>query len=357
MFENGALLADTLPRHPHDRDLLRRAGAARRWRSTRTTPRTDSSTSTTSTSSPAPATSRSRGISVSADPDVADPDLGADPARGAAPDATRTTTAGSSTSAPWTATSTPGTGDGGGGGDHAEQRPEPRRRCSARCCASTSTARAVPCGQSTPCPTRSRRRNPFAGNPSDCRRDLGLRPAQPLALLLRPARPATSSSATSARTRYEEVDFQPAASAGGENYGWHMMEGFHCYNPALQLQRRNADAAHPRAAPHGGLVRDHRRHALPRHGDPGAAGHVPLLRQLPGRHLLRDAGGRRELDDRAAQVHRLQPLGIRRGRGRRALRRGPRREQVYRIDPSPIRPRSPSTSCRPRSSRPIRTSP
>ena len=30
---------------------------------------------------------------------------------------------------------------------------------------------------------------------------------------------------------YEEIDFQPAASTGGENYGWHKMEGFHCYNP------------------------------------------------------------------------------------------------------------------------------
>lgn len=28
---------------------------------------------------------------------------------------------------------------------------------------------------------------------------------------------------------YEEIDFQPAASAGGENYGWNTMEGFHCY--------------------------------------------------------------------------------------------------------------------------------
>ncbi len=31
---------------------------------------------------------------------------------------------------------------------------------------------------------------------------------------------------------YEEIDFQPAASAGGQNYGWRIMEGFHCYNPA-----------------------------------------------------------------------------------------------------------------------------
>jgi hypothetical protein len=31
---------------------------------------------------------------------------------------------------------------------------------------------------------------------------------------------------------YEEVNIQPAASTGGENYGWNIMEGFHCYNSA-----------------------------------------------------------------------------------------------------------------------------
>ncbi len=29
---------------------------------------------------------------------------------------------------------------------------------------------------------------------------------------------------------YEEVDVQPAASGGGQDYGWNIMEGFHCYN-------------------------------------------------------------------------------------------------------------------------------
>ena len=29
---------------------------------------------------------------------------------------------------------------------------------------------------------------------------------------------------------YEEIDIQPAASSGGENYGWNTMEGTHCYN-------------------------------------------------------------------------------------------------------------------------------
>ncbi len=28
---------------------------------------------------------------------------------------------------------------------------------------------------------------------------------------------------------YEEIDVQPSESHGGENYGWHVMEGFHCY--------------------------------------------------------------------------------------------------------------------------------
>jgi glucose/arabinose dehydrogenase len=31
---------------------------------------------------------------------------------------------------------------------------------------------------------------------------------------------------------WEEVDFQPADSAGGENYGWNTMEGAHCFDPA-----------------------------------------------------------------------------------------------------------------------------
>jgi glucose/arabinose dehydrogenase len=30
---------------------------------------------------------------------------------------------------------------------------------------------------------------------------------------------------------WEEIDYQPAASKGGENYGWRLMEGTHCYNP------------------------------------------------------------------------------------------------------------------------------
>lgn len=30
---------------------------------------------------------------------------------------------------------------------------------------------------------------------------------------------------------WEEIDFQPAFSPGGQNYGWRLMEGNHCFNP------------------------------------------------------------------------------------------------------------------------------
>ncbi len=31
---------------------------------------------------------------------------------------------------------------------------------------------------------------------------------------------------------WEEVDYQPSSSTGGENYGWRILEGNHCYNPS-----------------------------------------------------------------------------------------------------------------------------
>jgi glucose/arabinose dehydrogenase len=34
------------------------------------------------------------------------------------------------------------------------------------------------------------------------------------------------------QNNWEEVNFQSAGSTGGENYGWRLMEGFHCFDPA-----------------------------------------------------------------------------------------------------------------------------
>lgn len=33
---------------------------------------------------------------------------------------------------------------------------------------------------------------------------------------------------------WEEVNFQPASSGGGQNYGWRILEGAHCYSPRLR---------------------------------------------------------------------------------------------------------------------------
>jgi glucose/arabinose dehydrogenase len=35
------------------------------------------------------------------------------------------------------------------------------------------------------------------------------------------------------QSQWEEIDYQPASSVGGENYGWRLMEGNHCYNPPI----------------------------------------------------------------------------------------------------------------------------
>ncbi len=42
---------------------------------------------------------------------------------------------------------------------------------------------------------------------------------------------------------YEEVDFQPASSRGGENYGWNQAEGMHCYTAGCNLQSFTAPVA------------------------------------------------------------------------------------------------------------------
>ncbi|MBI5016134.1 MAG: PQQ-dependent sugar dehydrogenase [Deltaproteobacteria bacterium] len=34
------------------------------------------------------------------------------------------------------------------------------------------------------------------------------------------------------QAQFEEIDVQPATSRGGENYGWNVMEGFHCFGAA-----------------------------------------------------------------------------------------------------------------------------
>ena len=52
---------------------------------------------------------------------------------------------------------------------------------------------------------------------------------------------------------WEEVNFQPAASAGGENYGWRLREGAHCFDPPTDCDRPGlVDPVHEYAHATGG---------------------------------------------------------------------------------------------------------
>ncbi len=39
------------------------------------------------------------------------------------------------------------------------------------------------------------------------------------------------------QNQWEEIDLQKAGSGGGENYGWRLMEGAHCFNPSTNCDR------------------------------------------------------------------------------------------------------------------------
>ena len=100
----------------------------------------------------------------------------------------------------------------------AGQRAEPRRPPREPSCASTSTPATRTPSRAT---TRSRPRRRRG-------RDLGVRAAQPVALLLRPRR----GPALHRRRGPERVGGgrrRPRRRAAGVNYGWNTMEGTHCY--------------------------------------------------------------------------------------------------------------------------------
>jgi hypothetical protein len=92
-------------------------------------------------------------------------------------------------------------------------------RCSARCCASTSTSPThIPPATSSRPTTRS---SPEAAAP----RDLELRPTKPLALFVRPGTGALLIGDVG-QNAWEEINYEPAGR-GGRNYGWRNREGAH----------------------------------------------------------------------------------------------------------------------------------
>ena len=174
------------------------------------------------------ATRSSRGSARSAgDPLRADPGepvrFHAGPtASASSPSRSPTTTAATSRSGP-TASSTSGWATAGG------QRPDPsarriRRRCSARCCASTS-----PCPTAIPKATTCPPNNPFVGQAGVLGGDLELRLRNPWRWSFDdPARGGTGALVIGdvGQGACEEIDYEPAGR-GGRNYGWRNREGAH----------------------------------------------------------------------------------------------------------------------------------
>ena len=74
---------------------------------------------------------------------------------------------------------------------------------------------------------------PVRGQEGRPARDLGIRPAEPVALVVRQAHECDLWIGDVGMWSYEEVNRAKAPNAGkGDNFGWRRMEGPACYNPA-----------------------------------------------------------------------------------------------------------------------------
>jgi len=122
-----------------------------------------------------------------------------------------------------------GTGDGGGGGDVPNNAQNLNVLLGKMLRLDVSGTGAVPCGQTAPAPYANPPTNPYVGRPGcDEIWSYGLR---------NPWRFSFDRDTDDmligdvGQNLWEEIDFQPADSNGSENWGWRLMEGFHCYNP------------------------------------------------------------------------------------------------------------------------------
>ena len=123
-----------------------------------------------------------------------------------------------------------GTGDGGGGGDQPNNAQNLGVLLGKILRFDVNGTGAVPCGQTDPMPYAIPPSNPFAGSDTSCNEIWAYGMRNPWRYSFDRVT-ADLIIGDVGQDLYEEVDFQPAASTGGENYGWHKMEGFHCYNP------------------------------------------------------------------------------------------------------------------------------
>ena len=187
--------------------------------------------------------------------------------------------------------------------------PRTSRTCSARSCGSTRapTAAAV----------LGPGRQPVRRRPRGARRDLLLRPAQPVALLLRSRDRRRSRSATSARTSRRRSTSSRAGEGPGANFGWSAFEGDDRFNEDQELPGAIPPGA--RRHPRGRQLLDHRRRRRPRPRSATPLRPLPLGRLLPRRSCRASRPSRAgpPTDDRAARPRRraASPASARTTRG------------------------------------------
>ena len=91
-------------------------------------------------------------------------------------------------------------------------------------------------------------------------------------------------------TRYEEVNFRPADSPGGEDYGWKTMEAAHCFgSPTCTTTGLVLPVVEVR--PHARRLFDHWWVCLSRFELSGLAGHLSLRGLVQRAHLGRETNG------------------------------------------------------------------
>ena len=122
-----------------------------------------------------------------------------------------------------------GTGDGGGGGDVPNNAQNKDILLGKILRLDIDGSGAVPCGQTTAMPYGIPNSNPFVGQ-AGCDEIWAYGVRNPWRFSFDQAN-GDLLIGDVGQNAWEEVDYQLSSSAGGENYGWHKMEGNHCYNP------------------------------------------------------------------------------------------------------------------------------
>ncbi len=122
-----------------------------------------------------------------------------------------------------------GTGDGGGGGDVPNNAQNKDILLGKILRLDVDGTGAVPCGQQVSMPYGIPISNPFVGQ-AGCDEIWAYGLRNPWRFSFDRAN-GDLLIGDVGQNAWEEVDYQLASSDGGENYGWHKMEGNHCYNP------------------------------------------------------------------------------------------------------------------------------